>query len=291
MKLNKKFLVLMAVLALGGLAVGCSSKVEANETEQTVAQDTVENSVEEETQEVLEEEKETQEEPDSTEEIVEEEKKESKEEDKEESKPEEKPATKPEENQVEKPVTKPEQKPVEKPVTKPEESKPVEKPATKPEPTPEEKPEEKPEPTPDTKPEEKPEQKPEETTISASEVVVKIVEGLEMPSAMTMDAQMLADVYGIDSAILESFQVKMPMMVVHASEVAVFELKDVNDAQKILDGINKRYEGLYNTWSTYLPDQFELVKNYKVVQKGKYILFAISGDVDTIVANFNSLLK
>ncbi|MEG1828438.1 MAG: DUF4358 domain-containing protein, partial [Cellulosilyticaceae bacterium] len=198
-----------------------------------------------------------------------------------------KPEVKPE---VSKPETKPEVKPeVSKPETKPEVKPEVSKPETKPEVKPEtNKPAVKPE---ASKPETKPEVKPEEVTLSAGEIVDKITANIEIPANMNMDAQMFADTYGIDTALLKSYQVNMPMMVVHASEVAVFELKDVKDASKVLSGINKRYEQMYETWSTYLPDQFELVKNYKTAQKGNYVLFVISDEASTIVSNFNSLSK
>lgn len=280
MKLRTKLIGLALALMLGGLTVGCASQKDITPSDGIVSEGM------EQTDSVLKEEEQAetvQPEEEVKEEIKEETKEEIKEEDEIAEKPGVKPEVKPEEN---KPVAKPE---VSKPVAKPE----VNKPTTKPEQTPAIKPEvNKPETKPQGKPEvSKPEVEPEEVTLSANEIVDKIIANVEIPASMNMDEQMLADTYGIDPSLLQSYYIKMPMMIVHASEVAVFELKNGKDTSKVLDGINKRYEQLYQTWSTYLPDQFELVQNYKTAQKGNYVLFVISEAADTIVSNFNNLVK
>lgn len=185
-------------------------------------------------------------------------------------------------------TTKPVEKPAEKPAQKPETTKPeANKPAAKPEQKPEVKPEVKPEQKPET---EKPVEKPVETpSMSASELYSKVVTSdMELPSLLEMDSSFFADTYGIDTSILKSYKVQMPMMMVHASEIAVFELKDAGDASKVITGINKRIEGLKAQWGSYLPDQLELVNNYKTATKGNYVIFVVSEYADTIISNFNT---
>lgn len=185
-------------------------------------------------------------------------------------------------------TTKPVEKPAEKPAQKPETTKPeASKPAAKPEQKPEVKPEVKPEQKPET---EKPVEKPVETpSMSASELYSKVVTSdMELPSLLEMDSSFFADTYGIDTSILKSYKVQMPMMMVHASEIAVFELKDAGDASKVMTGINKRIEGLKAQWGSYLPDQLELVNNYKTATKGNYVIFVVSEYADTIISNFNT---
>ncbi|MDA3730707.1 DUF4358 domain-containing protein [Niameybacter massiliensis] len=290
MKLNKKLIGLMLALTVGGALVGCSSeKAPAEDT--TIETPSVdkenEGTSEEETQVPEEDIEETDKTEESTEEKVEEKVEEEK---KEEPKKEEvKPETKPETN---KPVTKPE---VSKPETsKPETSKPeTSKPETsKPETS---KPEtSKPETSkPETpKPETTPETKPEVTTMTASELMAKVLTGdVEMPGMMNMESAFFADTYGIDTSILKSYEVRMPMMMVHASEVAVFELNNASDASKVIAGIERRVESLKNQWQSYLPAQFELVQNYKTATKGNYVIFVISESADTVISNFNAQVK
>lgn len=137
------------------------------------------------------------------------------------------------------------------------------------------------------------ENKPAETTsLSASELYNKVVTSdLDLPSLVEMDSQFFADVYGIDTSLLKSYKVNMPMMMVHASEIAVFELNNASDAQKVMDGITKRVSGLKAQWESYLPEQLKLVNNYKTATKGNYIIFVVSEHTDTIINNFNANVK
>lgn len=286
MKLNKKFSGIILMLALGGALVGCGNGQQKEEPKKETVE-TVDIATKENQDEEVEKEEAALEEP--KEEIEEVEEEIQVEEQKEEVTQEEV-QQEDVEKKEEKPATKPENKPETQPEKKPE-SKPEEKPVTKPESVPEVKPEVKPEEKPEVKPEEKPDVQPEVTTLTAREVLGKITADLEMPAHMDMDEFTFADTYGIDPSILESYQVKMPMLVVHASEIAVFQLKDAKDTQQVIDGINRRQQSVRSIWETYLPEQFELVNNYKVVQKGNYILFAIEAMAETIVNNFNSTVQ
>ncbi len=123
----------------------------------------------------------------------------------------------------------------------------------------------------------------------SSDLVFAITDGIEMPAQMPMDRELFADTYGIDETLLESYVVNMPMMNVKANECAVFELKDEKDVQVVLDGIAKRQEALEAQWKSYLPDQLELVQNYKTAVKGNKVLFVIDENAEKIVENFNKL--
>ena len=158
-------------------------------------------------------------------------------------------------------------------------SKPSDTPASKPSDTPASKPSATPTPTPDTKPQ--------------TDVVATVWAGiskLELPSLMAVDDATLSALYGISASDLVSYQCHMPMMAVHATEFFVAEVKDGKmDAVKA--GIAKRQADLVAQWSQYLPDQLELVENYKLVTSGNYILFAISEHADAAVTAFNTYAK
>lgn len=284
MKLTKKIIGLMLIASLGGAVVGCSSSNNTQEQDIVASVPEQEESTpeDEKTEDEVTDEKSQPEGEEKTEEVkVEEDTKTDS--NKEEVKQEEE--KKPE-------TTKPVEKPAEQPAQKPETTKPeANKPVAKPEQKPEVKPEVKSEVKPEVKPEQKPEtEKPVETpSMSASELYSKVVTSdMELPSLLEMDSSFFADTYGIDTSILKSYKVQMPMMMVHASEIAVFELKDAGDASKVITGINKRIEGLKAQWGSYLPDQLELVNNYKTATKGNYVIFVVSEYADTIISNFNT---
>lgn len=121
----------------------------------------------------------------------------------------------------------------------------------------------------------------------ANEVTV-ITEGIELPGLVPMPAEMFNDTYGIDSSLLKDYYVGMPMMNVHATEIAIFEVNNEADIDTVMAAIEKRQQALAEQWQSYLPDQYELVQNYKTAVKGNQVLFVISDQADAIVNNFNA---
>lgn len=107
---------------------------------------------------------------------------------------------------------------------------------------------------------------------------------------MDVDADTLSALYGIDTADLEDYICKMPMMSVQATEFFIAKVKDGKlDAVKA--ALEQRQKDLEEQWSQYLPAQLELVQNYKLVSNGNYILFAVSESAPDAVSAFNAYTK
>lgn len=122
----------------------------------------------------------------------------------------------------------------------------------------------------------------------AQEMLFVITDGIDLPARANMDTAMFKDTYGITTNHLSSYVVSTPMMNVHATEIAVFEVVDEAGRKAVKAGIEKRVKALKAQWETYLPAQYELVKNYKVVDRGNYVLFVISDAADAIINKFNT---
>ena len=58
------------------------------------------------------------------------------------------------------------------------------------------------------------------------------------------------------------------------------ENEDLQEIKMALESHGTEYE---KVWSTYLPDQYELVKNRKIGIKGNYVYMIISENPDKIV--------
>lgn len=177
------------------------------------------------------------------------------------------------------PSTQPSTQPTAKPSSKPTTSKPTAsaKPTTTPAATP--KPTAKPTPTPESKP---------QTDAVAS--VWNDISKLDLPNLTAMDSATLSALYGINSSDLEEYVCMMPLMGVHSTEFFIAKVKD-GKMDTVKAGIAKRQADLDAQWSQYLPEQYELVKNYKLVTNGNYVLFAISEYADKAVSIFNSYTK
>ena len=110
-----------------------------------------------------------------------------------------------------------------------------------------------------------------------------------LPSFMACGDSDLSGLYGIDASILNDYSLNIPLMVVHASEIFIAEVADGNmDAVKA--GIEARKQALLDSWSQYLPEQYELVQNAKIVENGSYIIFVVAEDPDAVVEIFNAAL-
>lgn len=120
------------------------------------------------------------------------------------------------------------------------------------------------------------------------EMMDAILAAVEEPSQIDMNAEMIKDMYHFDPALAEQFVVKMPMMNVKTNEIAIFKLKDAASLPTIEEGIKQRATDVQKQFETYLPDQYENAKNYKIVTQGNYVLFVISNNADEIIEQFNS---
>lgn len=123
---------------------------------------------------------------------------------------------------------------------------------------------------------------------SASDMIDGMLEEVEQPSLMTMDSDMMKDAYAIDSSLLEEYSIRFPMMNIKATEIAIFKVKKEKDIDAVKEGIEKRAGTIQKQFETYLPDQYENAKNYKVVTNGNYVLFIISESADDLEKAFNS---
>lgn len=115
----------------------------------------------------------------------------------------------------------------------------------------------------------------------------QITQEIQLPSLMEADAEILSVLYGIDSADLEEFVLQVPLMNVSATEFFIARVKEGSmDAVKA--GAERRQQDLEAQWSTYLPEQLELVQNYKLCINGNYLLFVVSYDAETVAGLFDS---
>lgn len=168
-------------------------------------------------------------------------------------------------------------------ITKPETSKPE---TPKPQPPKQEtvKP-----PTP--KPEEKPVPKPEEKSVATKDIADKIVKDLEFPATLEMAKEQATEFYALDTNLLSEYTIYQAMMNIRSDEVSIFKVKDKKDIEKIKESILKRQEQLTNIWKQYLPDQYEKVQNYIILEKGSYIMYCVSDNQEKAEEIFNNFFK
>lgn len=129
------------------------------------------------------------------------------------------------------------------------------------------------------------------TTKTTKEMVDGMLAKIEQPALIEMTGDMVKQKYYIDAALLEQYTIMSPMMNIKTNEIAVFKVKDAKDIAAVEDGIKKRAGDVQKTFETYLQDQYEIAKNYKLVTKGNYIFFVISEDADKFVSEFDTFFE
>lgn len=94
---------------------------------------------------------------------------------------------------------------------------------------------------------------------------------------MEIAEENVKDIIGIDPSALDEFLIETPMMIVQSSTYIIVKPASGKE-QEVKDAINDYMKKLEEQWKTYLPDQYELVKNRKEEKLGDYLIYIISKD-------------
>lgn len=123
-------------------------------------------------------------------------------------------------------------------------------------------------------------QQKQNVTMDIHAVWDEMQQSIEMGSMMELDDETLSSLYPeIPMDKIKDYVVQISLINVRATEIALFEATDEAAAQEIKTSVSTRKENLEQNWSTYLPDQYELVKNSTIDVYGKYVVFIV-GDFE-----------
>ena len=100
-------------------------------------------------------------------------------------------------------------------------------------------------------------------------------------STTDITTELLGSLYGINTDNVEKVVGKVPMMNVQASMYILIQAKEgtVDTVKTELDNYAKQYE---EQWSTYLPEQYELVQNRKVGTVGNTVYMIIAENAEVL---------
>lgn len=137
-------------------------------------------------------------------------------------------------------------------------------------------------------PTEEPSEAPAET--SKIQAAWTAISDRELPSFMDLDDELLSALYGIDAADLVEYIGKIPFMNTQATEFFIAQVQP-GKMDTVKAALEARQADLLEQWKQYLPEQLELVENYKLVTSGDYVLFAVTQYADDVVSAFNNAVK
>lgn len=126
-----------------------------------------------------------------------------------------------------------------------------------------------------------------EPSMTTKEMVDSVLADFEQPSLMELPAENVGTLYHLDPALLEEYTIMTPMMNIKTNEIAVLKVKNPEDVATVEAGVKQRAEDVQKQFETYLPDQYENAKNYKLTTHGKYVVFIISDIAEDLEQAFN----
>ncbi|WP_025784012.1 DUF4358 domain-containing protein [Sporosarcina sp. D27] len=91
----------------------------------------------------------------------------------------------------------------------------------------------------------------------------------------------------LDPELLANGTVIAALMNVNADEIIVLEAKDEKQVSELKTSLENELAAQVQTWEQYLPDQYEKVKNNKIVTKGKFLLYVTYTNPEAIEKAFN----
>lgn len=100
-------------------------------------------------------------------------------------------------------------------------------------------------------------------------------------ATMDITTEELSSIYGINTENVEKVVGKMPMMNVQASMYVLIQAKD-GTIETVKDELDKYAQQYEEQWSTYLPEQYELVKSRKMESVGNVAYMIVSENAETL---------
>lgn len=147
-----------------------------------------------------------------------------------------------------------------------------------------------PTPTPSATPETTLTPSPDSTESALMETVNGVLGNYEMPSFMNVTTAELKDLYAIDPQDVVDVAIFKPMMNVHATEIIVITAQD-GKLDTVKEAIDAYMIAQEENWSTYLPDQYELVKNRAVKEKGNTLIVVVAENAEQIAAELEAAVQ
>lgn len=98
---------------------------------------------------------------------------------------------------------------------------------------------------------------------------------------MDVDNSLLESILGISANDVEEYAIQTPMAIISAQSYMIIKPAS-GKKDTVKKALSSYLEKQEQQWSTYLADQYELVRNRKEVELGDYLIVIISEDNDAV---------
>ena len=98
---------------------------------------------------------------------------------------------------------------------------------------------------------------------------------------MEVKDEMLSTQFGIEKEMVEEYLIKMPMMITSSNTYIIVKPAEGKE-KEVKEKLDTYMVNLEEQWKTYLPDQYELVKNRLFKDYGDYLIYIVSSDNEAV---------
>lgn len=127
--------------------------------------------------------------------------------------------------------------------------------------------------------------------LSSSKVYNLITSDLSLPEFKSLNEDELFDLYLIDPKILSDYVCNISKDISSGVEISVFRLKDKQNTQEVVLGIQERIKKLENDFKETKQNDYNLITNPYVKVIDNYVVFALSNNIEKINKNFDNIFK
>lgn len=105
-----------------------------------------------------------------------------------------------------------------------------------------------------------------------------------------MDENTMKTAYDMDFSYFDEYYGRIPQKNTHATSVIGVKVKDGKKAEARAE-LMKYQAAMEKNFERYLPDQYDLVKDYRIIENGDYMVLVIADNADDIETAFGDAFK
>ena len=105
-----------------------------------------------------------------------------------------------------------------------------------------------------------------------------------------MDENTMKTAYDMDFSYFDEYYGRIPQKNTHATSVIGVKVKDGKKAEARAE-LMKYQAAMEKNFERYLPDQYDMVKDYRIIENGDYMVLVIADNADDIETAFGDAFK
>ena len=127
--------------------------------------------------------------------------------------------------------------------------------------------------------------------VKLSEVMDKINSDFSLSLQTLKSADELNTYYSIDTADVKQFSAEIDPNNNAPVEIVLIEAVDADAASRVESALTTRYNAIYSQYSSYTPEQLDMVKACKVTKDGNFVSMIVADKGADMLNVFYSYVK